>query len=352
MKKRISILIGLLTVGCCFLTCVALAGPPPDPPREGGIPYCEENLIVCTDDLDSCTESVNTCTTELYTCETDFGICTAELFSTNDDLQTCTTDLGACDSSMQTCTSILTQTSDLLEICELDLSACLESEVRLPATGQVTCWTQAGEFIDCDVEAGEDGYYQAGAEMAFIWHEDGTLEDVNTRLMWERKDMSGGVHDSRNGYRWVESFRQHIYALNNTCQNDETIDCSENGDADCETALGAVEVCGFAGYRDWRMPNAKEMITIIDYGSGTSHPMSFDWNCEEGCSSIGPDWTACSCVEGRWTWTSTTYLARPDHAYFRQRSQIMHGYHADPTPFNPLVTKLFEMGVRAVRRGL
>jgi len=43
---------------------------------------------------------------------------------------------------------------------------------------------------------------QAGATLSYTDNGDGTITDNNTRLMWEKKDDSGGIHDQDNGYTW------------------------------------------------------------------------------------------------------------------------------------------------------
>jgi hypothetical protein len=316
---------------------------------ETGLNTCTEDLMETSAELSTCTTSLGTCTTDLGVCSSDLGTCSTDLSSCTGELGTCTLELETCGTDLTTCTTNLTQTSDLLNICEADFLVCQESEIVFPATGQTTCWTQAGEMIDCDVEAGEDGYFQAGGALSYIWNNDGTLVDMNTKLMWERKDRSGGIHDGSQKYRWVQAFREFIYALNNTCKSDETVDCSAGGDADCEVVLGAGEVCGFAGYRDWRVPNVKEMQSIIDYSRHEpALSMAFSWLCGEGCSMMGE--TGCSCIGHGLMWTSTTSSADPERAWYVNMAtgQVLY-----KNRFYPLDDKhkYDELGVRAVRGG-
>lgn len=364
-----SIAVFLVAAMGWFVASPEGAEPSFDAPMVGGLPACMADLDVCNTDLGVCdtdlsrtTVDLATCSFDLGTCVTDLGVCgsdlgacagelgtcTGDLGACNSELGACGSDLGACDADLVTCTSNLTQATEILAGCEAELFACQESEVVFPATGQTSCWTQGGEMIDCSAEAGEDGYFEAGGALAYIWNDDGTLEDVNTRLMWERKDMSGGIHDMDLTYRWVQTFRDHIHALNNTCLSDETVDCSAGGDSDCEAALGAGEVCGFAGYRDWRMPNVKEIQSIIDY-SGVNPPVSmpFNYMCGEGCSL-----TECSCTSRGLYWTSTTYIPTPDRAWFVTNSgSIQNGWQA-PGGTALDKHKYGEARARAVRGGL
>ena len=352
MKNIFSILFTVFFTS--LITGVGWTAPPFEVPAKGGLPQCKADLEVCETDLDTCDSDLTGCTTQLGICTTDLGVCCGDLSICSNDLSICTSDLSACSSELDscgseliTCTQNLDQALSDLSICETDLVVCQENAVVLPATGQTTCWSQDGDMIDCDIEPGQDGYYKAGGALAYIWNNDGTLVDVNTKLMWERKDMSGGIHDVRNHYTWINSFRQHIFALNNTCKNGETVNCSANGDADCVAALGEGEVCGFAGYRDWRVPNAKEMQSIIDYSQHLPPvSMAFNYMCGEGCSMMGE--TGCSCTEGYWFWTSTTYVGEPRHAFHvTNAGNISHGVLVAP-----YTTKLDELSVRAVRGGL
>src|SRR3972149_5638453 len=109
-----------------------------------------------------------------------------------------------------------------------------------------------------------------GPALSYTDNGDGTFTYDNTGYMWEIKDNNGGVHDVDNAYRWDATsanpagglFTVFLDTWNNTCQNDETVDCSTNGDADCAGVGGA---CGFAGFRDWCIANVKKLQSIVNY---------------------------------------------------------------------------------------
>ncbi len=121
----------------------------------------------------------------------------------------------------------------------------------LPATGQTVCWDASGAGgtdADCDKVSypGQDGYYQVGCptEGRFKTHDEdssipaSTVLDTCTGLMWTQDpvDVNG---DGR------------------TDQADVT---------DWSDALGACDTLQVGGYDDWRLPNVRELLSIVDYG--------------------------------------------------------------------------------------
>jgi hypothetical protein len=136
-------------------------------------------------------------------------------------------------------------------MCEEDLMACEESQVVFPG---------------------------GGAPLRYEVCADGlTVADLNTGLLWELK-VGESVFSSCNlrnlhwlgsGCTWAQATGAWIDAVN-----------AEGG-------------TGFAGFSDWRVPNVKELQSIVDYGR--NHPAinpAFDPACD--CSY----WSATTVWDG------------------------------------------------------
>ena len=165
------------------------------------------------------------------------------------------------------------------------------SSGALPATGQTKCYAMYGSEVACNDPnvPGQDGYYQKGCPSAnrFVDHQDGTVTDTFTGLMWQKQTAPGL-------YMWDEALRY--------CEN-----------------------LTLAGHSDWRLPNVRELHSIVDYGRGPSIDPVFE------ADLLG--------AESWWYWSSSTGAHNPDDAW------LVHFY--DGYVFND--SKGYDCCVRAVR---
>jgi hypothetical protein len=226
------------------------------------------------------------------------------------------------------------------------LFTCGCATEHIPATGQTTSYG-----------AGDDGAVRAGAAQSFTDNHDGTITDNNTGLMWEKKVQGTGggkrctdetgvcanphnadnklqgtslgrrcrdetgtcanPHNADNKYTWSAGVccSQTAYdgtvktiflnQLNNRCNHNTAVVCASN--ADCSALGGA---CGFAGHRDWRLPNKNELASIID--NGTDSPalnVAFHGaNCGPACTDFTNPGCSCDASSGYWSGSTISGL--------------------------------------------
>lgn len=139
-------------------------------------------------------------------------------------------------------------------------------------TGQIYCWATSGAFIDC-AGTGHDGDYQSGASVSprFMDNLDGTVTDNLTDLIWLKNANCFG------GTGWARALE---YA-------------NKLEDGSCGLSDGSAP-------GEWRLPNIKELQTLIDFGLAypalpTGHPFTL--------------------VKTRLYWSATTYPRWPDNAW-------------------------------------
>jgi hypothetical protein len=163
----------------------------------------------------------------------------------------------------------------------------IECAGGLLATGQTKCYDTGGAEIDCTSAdfPGQDGFYQKGCPTAdrFVDNRDGTVTDRCTNLMWQ-KDTAAGA------YSWQE-------------------------------ALQYCEGLELGGHDDWRLPNLRELASIVEYGRVDP--------------SIDPIFGAGSL----YYWSSTTHTLDAKNAW---RVYFSYG-------FPSFEDKLVVLSVRAVR---
>jgi hypothetical protein len=256
---------------------------------------------------------------------------------------------------------------------------------RLLKSGQTLCYGADGNPAAC-AGTGQDGEFQAGVALNYVDNHDGTISDIQTGLMWEKKVLldyttdGTNLHDADNGYPWAGdcsgstscydggpccqtssdcpalqtcditdgqgtglAIFSWVTRMNNRC-SDQTTDCTMAGDAAC-AGIGN-EKCGFAGHRDWRIPNARELLSIFDYGRWwfAVDPAFNGTSCGAGCADMGDP--NCSCTAAFYHWSSTSTAASPLNVAFAVASDV-GGPH-----IVILDSKSYGFYVRAVRGGL
>ena len=105
----------------------------------------------------------------------------------------------------------------------------------LAKTGQTTSYATSSTCGDGGTGGCDDGYYEKGQALSYTDNGDGTMTDNNTGLMWKR------------------------------CSEADTQTSGCTGTHSTSTWQGAINQCeglNYAGYTDWRLPNAKELWSI------------------------------------------------------------------------------------------
>jgi hypothetical protein len=150
----------------------------------------------------------------------------------------------------------------------------------VPKTGQTNCYDESGVIIDC-AGTGQDGELRKGVawpEPRFTDNGDGTVTDNLTRLMW-------------------------------------TKDANIFGPGNWDNAISNCNDFELVNYTDWRLPNVREMESLIDYGS-------FDPALPLGHPFTGVDY---------WSWSSTTLAGGIEYAWYLGISDQNEAIHAsDP----------------------
>ena len=136
-------------------------------------------------------------------------------------------------------------------------------------TGQTGCWDMDGNPISC-AGTGQDGEYQIGYSR-FTDHEDGTVTDNSTGLMWYKNGNAGLIP-----MNWDEALFL------------------------CTVFINSGE--GAYGYTDWRLPNVRELKSLYD-------SISYD----DGMPMEPHPFT--NVMYGEVYWSSTTREALPWDVY-------------------------------------
>lgn len=150
----------------------------------------------------------------------------------------------------------------------------VRGDARILKTGQKECWDAKGAVVPCQ-GAGQDGELQAGVASPpdrFVDNLDGTVTDTVTDLVWLKNGDPFGLRT------WDQSL-----ALCNSL------------------AAGAAGLSDGSLAGEWRLPNVREMESLIDY------------NNVGPCLPAGNPFTN---VRPSSYWTSTSVSSAPTEAMF------------------------------------
>ena len=212
--------------------------------------------------------------------------------------------------------------------CGLDVSGCVVTcgnatldpgeDCDFGDLGGATCPDQGFSFGTLACGAGCTFDTSGCTNTRFVDNGDGTITDVNTGLMWEKKSDDGSIHDKDTVHSWDNAFAVHVATLNSST---------------------------FAGHTDWRVPNVQELQSIVDYETfNPSVDPVFNTGCVPACTV-----TTCSCtvdlslLDVKFDyWSSSTFAISPFGAW---RVEFFSGIVLSQF-------KIFGLFVRAVRGGL
>ena len=166
----------------------------------------------------------------------------------------------------------------------LEYFAALKTAIAaLPADDKRADALAALSEIDAAIEGATDddvAELECGTGSArFVDNGDGTISDRKTGLMWQK--FAHSRLDASAPRDWWRRILHDVYAM------------------------------GLARYTDWRMPNVRELESLVDVGRSNpaTHP-AFDESCTAGCSEL-----ECSCTPPEPLWTSTLARRSDDRPY-------------------------------------
>lgn len=155
----------------------------------------------------------------------------------------------------------------------VDVSTRSFANCGFPDTGQTTCYDATG-LIACPATGealAQDATYSPGiGQPSYTENKtNGSFVTVDNRtgLMWITNPLDAGMDAT---YTWT-------------------------------LALAACESSVFAGYTDWRLPNARELMSIVDYSKAAGPTLN---------AAFFPN------THSNYYWTSTTYAPDPALAWY------------------------------------
>jgi hypothetical protein len=248
----------------------------------------------------------------------------------------CGVALSQCHAHGEGCDENLEECHTNLDSCDAERDSCAASLAECQAQCQAnTLWALTGQTtVDTP---GDDADVHGGAGLSYTDNGDGSITDNRTGLMWEKKvgrddtPSATNLHDADNYYKWGGNCSDEV-----ACGVPITITTFPNSgprgtccqsDADCGAGhtctfpngsgtnlsifgfIAALNAENFAGHNDWRLPNQRELYTLVDLSRyrSTVNPAFLGANCGPTCLDMADP--SCSCTRtnyGGYHFSSTT----------------------------------------------
>ncbi len=158
------------------------------------------------------------------------------------------------------------------------------SKIKLPKTGQTTCYDSSGNVISC-TNTGQDGELQKGVAWPnprFAANADTTITDNLTGLVWA---PNGNLMQTRDpDWKQVQTFVGAV-----TWQQA----------LDYVAKLNAEK---YLGHNDWRLPNFKEIESLVN----NAQTNTAEWLNSQGFTNVRAS---------AFYWSSTSYTNDPAKAW-------------------------------------
>ena len=172
------------------------------------------------------------------------------------------------------------------------------SGYSFPDTGQGNCYNATVQS-SCPVAnfPGQDAQYDssnsATCDMSFTDNGDSTITDNCTGLTWQKCSFGLSGSACNTGTATTTPWRGAL------ADCDAVLLCNDGTYSGSEGIVGDCSSNGGTKYSDWRLPNAKELVSIVNYG----------------LSGPAVDTTYFPNTASDFYWTSSTNVASPSYAW-------------------------------------
>lgn len=117
--------------------------------------------------------------------------------------------------------------------------------------------------------------------------------------LYERTGTSNLIFDTRTGLTWNNCLLPAVGALDSPNQGTNCMPAVRYSWNDARLAADTANTLNYRGYDDWRVPNAKELLSLVD----------------DGCAVVAMNTEYFRQAQPDWHWTSSPAVGRAGKAW-------------------------------------